>query len=168
MNGGAEVGPALEVVQVRHCYGPATVLDNVSLRAAPGEWLVLLGESGSGKSTLLRIIAGLERPTSGQIFLLGEDRSTCPACNRPVAWMSQSAGCYEHLSVAENLAIAQRLIPRNVQAAGIDIGVWRDELIDRLGLARLLARKPSAISGGERQRTAIARALQHHAHCLAG
>ncbi|MFN6127349.1 MAG: ABC transporter ATP-binding protein [Planctomycetota bacterium] len=159
MNGGAEVGPALEVVQVRHCYGPATVLDNVSLRAAPGEWLVLLGESGSGKSTLLRIIAGLERPTSGQIFLLGEDRSTCPACNRPVAWMSQSAGCYEHLSVAENLAIAQRLIPRNVQAAGIDIGVWRDELIDRLGLARLLARKPSAISGGERQRTAIARAL---------
>lgn len=151
--------PSLQVDRITHCYGPRTVLDQICFDAAPGEWLVLFGESGSGKSTLLRIIAGLERQSHGSIGMLGSDMSLEPAHRRPVAWMSQSAGCYEHLSVAENLSIAQRLIPEPMRRSGIDIAAWREELVRCLGLGPLLDRKPSAISGGERQRAAIARTL---------
>jgi ABC-type sugar transport system ATPase subunit len=156
---GADTGASLQFLRIGHRYGPATVLDDVTFQAARGEWLVLLGESGCGKSTLLRIAAGLERPHTGSVYMLGSDYSMRPPHERPVAWMSQSAGCYEHLSVSENLAIAQRLVPQSIQDTGQSPKQWRDELIDGLELDRLLARKPAEISGGERQRTAIARAL---------
>jgi len=151
--------PSLQVDRITHCYGPRTVLDQIRFDAAPGEWLVLFGESGSGKSTLLRIIAGLERQSHGSIGMLGSDVSLEPAHRRPVAWMSQAAGCYEHLSISENLAIAERLVPEPMRRSGIDAAAFREELVRCLGLGPLLERKPSAISGGERQRAAIARAL---------
>lgn len=159
MNAGIENEAALQFLNIRHRYGTQTILDDVSFSAAIGEWLVLFGESGSGKSTLLRIAAGLERPERGSVIMLGSDRSALPAHQRPVAWMSQTASCYEHLSVSENLAIAQRLIPLEVRTSGIDVDAWRNELIEGLSLPQLLQRKPMEISGGERQRVALARAL---------
>lgn len=159
MNAGTETEAALQFLNIRHRYGAKIILDDVSFSAAMGQWLVLFGESGSGKSTLLRIAAGLERPERGSVFMLGADRSAFSAHQRPVAWMSQTAGCYEHLSVSENLAIAQRLIPLEIRNSGIDVDSWRNELIEGLSLTPLLPRIPSEISGGERQRVAIARAL---------
>jgi ABC-type sulfate/molybdate transport systems ATPase subunit len=159
MMGETENSSSLQFLKIRHRYGSRIVLEDISFSAAQGQWLVLFGESGSGKSTLLRIAAGLERPEQGSVFMFGSDHSQLPAHQRPIAWMSQTADCYEHLSVAENLAIAERLIRPNVSEQPIDIASWRAELIDELRLAPLMARKPSAISGGERQRVAIARAM---------
>jgi ABC-type sugar transport system ATPase subunit len=150
---------AIAFRDIRHRFGPNIVLDQITFRVKPGEWMVLFGASGSGKSTLLRIAAGLERPEVGSVHMLGTDQSQRPSHERPIAWMSQTAGCYEHLSLAENLAIAQRLIPDSVQNSSFDVHAWKQELIDRLELRSLLARKPNAISGGERQRAAIARAF---------
>lgn len=144
---------------IRHRFGPQVVLDQIHLSVSSGEWMVLFGESGSGKSTLLRIAAGLEQPEGGTVHLLGSDQTETPSHSRPIAWMSQAAGCYEHLSLAENLSIAERLIPESVRHSGFDVAAWRQELIDQLGLGSLLARKPNGISGGERQRAAIARAF---------
>ncbi|MCU0709629.1 MAG: ATP-binding cassette domain-containing protein [Pirellula sp.] len=154
-----EPSPAIAFRDVRHRLGPNIVLDQITFNVNPGEWMVLFGESGSGKSTLLRIAAGLERPESGSIHMLGSDQTQRPSHERPIAWMSQTAGCYEHLSLEENLAIAQRLIPDSVRGSSFDVAAWKEELIDRLELRSLLARKPNAISGGERQRAAIARAF---------
>ncbi|MFO0012430.1 MAG: ABC transporter ATP-binding protein [Planctomycetota bacterium] len=155
----SDCGLALEVRDVTHRYDQKVVLDGVSFGVSPGEWVVLFGESGSGKSTLLRVIAGIERPERGSIAMLSSDQTQRPAHQRPVAWMPQSGGCYEHLSIDENLAIAQQLIPDRVRDEGVDVAAWRTELVECLGLGPLLRRKPSAVSGGERQRAAIARAL---------
>jgi sn-glycerol 3-phosphate transport system ATP-binding protein len=159
MMGETENPSSLQFLKIRHRYGSRIILEDISFSATQGQWLCLIGESGSGKSTLLRIAAGLERPEQGSVFMLGSDQSMIPAHQRPIAWMSQTADCYEHLSVAENLAIAERLIRPNVFEHPIDIASWRAELIDELRLAPLMTRKPSAISGGERQRVAIARAM---------
>jgi ABC-type Fe3+/spermidine/putrescine transport system ATPase subunit len=121
--------------------------------------MVLLGESGSGKSTLLRIVAGLERPERGSIAMLGSDQSSVPAHRRPIAWMSQAAGCYEQLSVSENLSIAQRMVDSSAAITRENALAWREELVDGLKLGPLLDREPSSISGGERQRVALARSL---------
>lgn len=157
----AETGnqSALQFLNIRQRYGSRTVLDDIQFSAASGEWLVLFGESGSGKSTLLRIAAGLERPERGSVKMLGAEQSTVPPHQRPVAWMSQTAGCYEHLTVSENLDISERLIPSSVREMSFDVPSWRRELVGELGLGSMLARKPGEVSGGERQRVAIARSL---------
>jgi ABC-type sugar transport system ATPase subunit len=159
MMGETENPSSLQFLKIRHRYGSRIVLEDISFSATKGQWLVLFGESGSGKSTLLRIAAGLERPEQGSVCMLGSDQSMIPAHQRPIAWMSQTADCYEHLSIAENLAIAERLARSHAPEQPIDIASWRTELIDELRLATLMTRKPSAISGGERQRVGIARAL---------
>jgi multiple sugar transport system ATP-binding protein len=117
-----------------------------------GEFLVLLGPSGCGKTTFLRIIAGLERPTSGEILIGGE---VIPPRARGVAMVFQGYGLYPHLTVANNIAFPLRTqgtprpeIKRKVAwAAGL------------LGIDHLLHRRPRQLSGGERRRVALARAI---------
>jgi multiple sugar transport system ATP-binding protein len=128
---------------------------NLDLRIADGERLVLVGPSGSGKSTVLRIIAGLVSPTSGRIFIDGQDVTDVPPERRDLAMVFQSYALYPHKTVRENLAFGLRVrgtareeIERRVQTTA-----------QMLGIDRLLDRMPARLSGGEQQRVAVGRAI---------
>jgi sulfate transport system ATP-binding protein len=120
-----------------------------------GSLTALLGPSGSGKSTLLRVIAGLEAPDSGVVFIEGEDVTTRPARTREVGFVFQHYAAFKHMTVADNVAFGMtvRKRPKDVVRARVA------ELLDLVGLAHLGARYPSQLSGGQRQRMALARAL---------
>lgn len=130
-------------------------VDHVDLASREGEFLVLLGPSGCGKTTLLRMIAGLEEPTSGEIYIGGEKMNGLPPRIRKVAMVFQSYALYPHMTVARNIAFPLRA--EGVDKAEQDKRVrWAAEL---LGIDRYLDRRPRQLSGGERQRVALARAL---------
>ncbi len=130
-------------------------VDDLTLATEEGEYLVLLGPSGSGKSTLLRLIAGLEQPTSGEIYIGGEPMAGLPPRARSIAMVFQSYALYPHKTVYDNIVFP-------LKAQGLESGerparvAWAAEL---LGIGHLLKRKPRQLSGGERQRVALARAL---------
>jgi ABC-type sugar transport system ATPase subunit len=157
--------------------GGVTAVRQVSLTVTGGELLVLLGPSGCGKTTLLRLIAGLERPTSGEVRLDGREVNGLPPTQRDVAMVFQSHALYPHLTVRRNLAFAAelregvgrlrqwlwRLVDR---ARAADIARRRQEIAGRvtetarlLGLGGLLQRRAWELSGGERQRVALGRAM---------
>ena len=128
---------------------------DISLTVDNGEFLTLLGPSGCGKSTLLRLIAGLEQPTSGQIFLGEADLTNIPPGDRNMAMVFQSYALYPHMTVTENIAASLKI--RKTPPAEIHNRV--STVADNLGLSHLLNRKPGQLSGGQRQRVALARAL---------
>lgn len=130
-------------------------VDGVSFVARSERVLTLLGPSGCGKSTLLRIIAGLERPTSGRLLLDGEPLDAIPAGLRGVGFVFQNYALYPHLTVAGNLALA--LEARHVPREEIRARVL--ETAELLGITELLGRRPGQISGGQQQRVALGRAL---------
>jgi len=127
----------------------------VSFAIAAGELLALVGPSGCGKTTTLRLIAGLETPDAGSIKFGDQVVNTVPPKGRDVAMVFQHHALYPHLSAAENLAFGLTL--RGVGRAEISQRV--NEMADKLGISRCLARKPAELSGGERQRVALGRAL---------
>ena len=140
---------------IRKEFGPVTAVDGITLTANDGEFLVLLGPSGCGKTTLLRIIAGLEKQTSGHILIDGQLVDEMPPRARGIAMVFQSYGLYPHLTVWNNIAFPLRTqgarrdeIKRKVE--------WASKL---LGIGHLANRRPRQLSGGERQRVALARAL---------
>jgi multiple sugar transport system ATP-binding protein len=140
---------------IKKQFGEVTAVNGVSLEARDGEFMVLLGPSGCGKTTLLRMIAGLEKQTSGDILIGGHVVNDLPPRARGIAMVFQSYGLYPHLTVWNNIAFplktqgtAREEITRKVE--------WSARL---LGIERLLQRKPRQLSGGERQRVALARAL---------
>jgi putrescine transport system ATP-binding protein len=142
----------LSLRAVSRRFGPVTALDALSLDIAPGEFVALLGGSGSGKSTLLRVVAGFERPDSGQVWLNGADITATPPQRRDVAMMFQSYALFPHMSVSENIAYGLRRA-RQPHAARVA------ELVAMLGLDGLEARRPAQLSGGQQQRVALARAM---------
>lgn len=131
------------------------VLDCVSFAARDGEFLSLLGPSGCGKTTLLRIIAGLDSPDRGSVWIGGRDVSLESPKDRDVAMVFQSYALYPHMSVEENIAMGLRLRG----ASREDIRARVDRAASKLGLSELLARRPGTLSGGQRQRVALARAM---------
>jgi ABC-type sugar transport system ATPase subunit len=135
--------------------GGIEALFPLEFEIAAGELLVVLGPSGSGKSTLLRLIAGLESPSTGAVWIDGRDVSRVPPYRRDVAMVFQNPALYPHLSVFDNLAFGLRArgVSRNQGRARVNT------VAGILGLDHVLARSPSALSGGERQRVAIGRAL---------
>jgi multiple sugar transport system ATP-binding protein len=130
-------------------------VDGVDIETKDGEFLVLLGPSGSGKTTVLRMIAGLEEPTSGEIWIGGRLVNDATPRERGVAMVFQSYALYPHLTVYDNIAFPLKAqgVPRAEHEAKIG---WAAE---KFGIVRLLSRKPRELSGGERQRVALARAL---------
>jgi multiple sugar transport system ATP-binding protein len=130
-------------------------LDGIDLATAEGEYLVLLGPSGCGKTTLLRTIAGLEKPTEGDVLIGGYVVTGLPPRLRKIAMVFQSYALYPHKTVLQNIVFplkAEKMArPERAQKAR-----WAAEL---LGIEPLLGRKPRQLSGGERQRVALARAL---------
>lgn len=143
---------AVELKQVTFGYRGQKVLEDFDWRVSQGEFHSVLGASGSGKTTLLRLIAGLEQPQSGSIWLSSKDATHQPAHRRGLAFVGQSAATYEHLSVLENLKFAEQL------SGEIQAGLMQ-ELTGQFGLGSTLEQKPCELSGGQLQRLAIVRAL---------
>jgi multiple sugar transport system ATP-binding protein len=145
----------VEIRNVDKQFGDHTAISDISLKVNDGELLVLLGPSGCGKSTLLRMIAGLELPTRGEIYI-GERRATrLQPKDRNIAMVFQNYALYPHLTAYENIAFPLRV--RHAPAGTVDKKVrWAAELV---GLGGMLKRKPRQMSGGERQRIALARSL---------
>jgi iron(III) transport system ATP-binding protein len=138
-------------------FGSIQAVDDVSLDVTPGEIVALLGPSGSGKSSLLRIIAGIERPTSGRVSLDGSEvagpRGFLEPEHRRVGMVFQDYALFPHLTVAANVAFGLTGQDRH------DVARTVGTLLERVGLSRYAASYPHMLSGGERQRVALARAL---------
>ena len=136
-------------------YGAATAVDDVSLTIEAGTLVTLLGPSGCGKTTTLRMIAGLEMPTSGTLFIGGRNVTLQPTWERDVGLVFQSYALFPHLSVLENVAYGLRSEGR----AANEAHAKAREGLATVGLAALEARLPSELSGGQQQRVAVARAI---------
>jgi ABC-type sugar transport system ATPase subunit len=134
----------------------------IELTIASRELMVVLGPSGSGKTTLLRLIAGLESPDAGGVWIDGRDMTRVPAHRRDVAMVFQNPALYPHLSVFDNIAfgLKARGVPRNQVRTQVNM------VAGLLGLDALLLRRPSRLSGGERQRVAIGRAIARQPRVL--
>jgi len=130
-------------------------VQNVDLTIPSGELVVLVGPSGCGKSTTLRIIAGLEEPTAGRVFIGERDVTDVPPAQRDIAMVFQNYALYPHMTVFDNLAFALRM--RKMPRAQIRQRV--EDAAAALGIDAYLDRKPKALSGGQRQRVAIGRAV---------
>ena len=155
MNRIATADKGLTVENLHKSFGDERVLNDVSLEVAPGEFFTLLGPSGCGKTTLLRMIAGLELPDAGRIYLGGEEITHLPASQRQVNTVFQSYALFPHLSVYENIAFGLRA--RKFPQTEIQRRV--DGRLEMLDLGRLAQRRPHQLSGGQKQRVALARAL---------
>jgi ABC-type Fe3+/spermidine/putrescine transport system ATPase subunit len=147
--------PLLRIEGLSSSWGPTPVLRSVDLRVEGGEYFVLLGPNGSGKTTLLRLIAGLERPTRGQIRLEGRDLAGVPTHRRGIGLMFQDPALFTHRSVYENIAYAPLLQRRPRREVEAEV----DGLVRLLRLEGFEDRSPDSLSGGERQRVALARTL---------
>src|SRR5437773_11879350 len=145
-------------VEIRHLskrFGDLYAVNDVDLAIREGEFLVLLGPSGCGKTTLLRMIAGLERPTAGEILIGGERVDDAPPRARGIAMVFQSYALYPHRTVARNISFP-------LEAAGQLRATIAQKVrwsADLFGITRYLDRYPRQLSGGERQRVALCRAL---------
>jgi lactose/L-arabinose transport system ATP-binding protein len=145
----------LQLRGVNKNFGAVPVIRNVDLDIGDGEFVVFVGPSGCGKSTLLRTISGLEEPTSGQVFIGGEDVTDFDPSERGVAMVFQSYALYPHMTVEQNLGFGLRMggMPREQVAARVA------EAARILEIGELMGRKPRQLSGGQRQRVAIGRAI---------
>ena len=160
-----ELSPAIRLRSVsRHYVMGGSVIravNEVSLMVPTGEFLALLGSSGSGKSTLLNLIAGLDRPSSGSVIAEGQDLSKMSSLDlaryrrQTVGMVFQSFNLLPRMTLEENVELPLRLaeVDRSERAARVR------EALERVGLERRIGHRPSELSGGEQQRTAIARAL---------
>ncbi len=145
----------IEIKNVVKRFGRTTAVDDVSIEIADGEFLVLVGPSGCGKTTTLRMVAGLERITSGEITVAGQRVNQLAPKDRDLAMVFQSYALYSHLDVRGNLGFA-------LKASGApkaEIAAKIDRVANMLGLEDLLDRKPKMMSGGQRQRVALGRAI---------
>jgi multiple sugar transport system ATP-binding protein len=145
----------VELIGIKKHFEGVKAVDGIDLAIGDGEFLALLGPSGSGKTTLMRLVAGLERPTEGQILIDGEVVNDMTPRERCIAMVFQSYALYPHKTVFGNIAFPLSVEgrPKHEQRKKAE---WAAGL---LGIAHLLDRMPSQISGGERQRVAIARAM---------
>ena len=150
---------SIEAKSISKRFGDFAALDRVDLSVKEGDLLALLGPSGSGKTTLLRIIAGLESPDAGRVFIDGEDATDHAVGDRGIGFVFQHYALFKHMSVLENVAFGLRVKPRRQRLPDREIRRRALELLDFVQLAGLSARMPAQLSGGQRQRVALARAL---------
>jgi sulfate/thiosulfate transport system ATP-binding protein len=136
-------------------FGSFRAVDDIDFVAHEGKITALLGPSGSGKSTVLRMLAGLERPTSGRIVIAGEDQTYRSVQERQIGFVFQHYALFRHMTVRQNVAfgLSVRKDSKDKQRARVD------ELLDLVQLGAFAHRYPDQLSGGQRQRVALARAL---------
>ena len=154
--------PAIRFDDVSRHFGDVKAVDHANLEIQDGEFFSMLGPSGSGKTTCLRMIAGFDRPTSGNIFLYGKDVSNLPPYERDVNTVFQDYALFPHMTIEDNIAYG--LMVKGVPKAERYKRV--DEILDLVRLPGFGYRKPSQLSGGQRQRVALARALINHPKVL--
>ena len=145
----------LELRGIAHNWGASRVLSGVDLTLAGGEIVAILGPSGSGKSTLLKIVAGLETPSAGQVWIKGQNVTLWPPEQRRCALMFQDFALFSHLNVLDNVAfgLLEQGIGRSRARA------LAQDMLALFGLAAMAMRRVWTLSGGEQQRVALARAL---------
>ena len=146
---------ALEFKDVSKSYNENIAVDTISFTVNKGEFFSLLGPSGCGKTTTLRLVAGLEEPTSGDIFIDGKNVNDLEPHLRPVNTVFQSYSLFPHLSVQENIVFGLKIRKFNQQ----EIEERLEEVISIIDLKEYLKRKPHQLSGGQQQRVQLARAL---------
>jgi len=146
---------SIAVEGVTRRFGGFIAVDDVSLEVAGGSLTALLGPSGSGKSTLLRIIAGLERPDAGSVWIAGSEATALPPQRRGVGFVFQHYAAFKHMTVRDNIAFGLKVRRR----ARVEIRERVDELLNLVQLEGLGDRYPAQLSGGQRQRMSLARAL---------
>ncbi len=147
--------PLIQFKNVTKTFGDFTAIDDLSIDIFEREFFALLGPSGCGKTTLMRMLAGFEAPSSGTIYLGGQDISPIPPNKRAVNMMFQSYALFPHLSIWENIAFG---LKREGQSKEV-VAQRVDEMLRLTRLTKFARRKPHQISGGQRQRVALARSL---------
>lgn len=158
----ALAGALLDIRGVTKKFGTNSVLRNISLQIADGEFLTILGESGSGKTTLLRIIAGFETADEGEVWMGGERLDVLPPYKRKVNTVFQNYALFPHLTVEENVGYGLRV-------AKVPSAELKTRVNDALGMVKMTTfakSEPSKISGGQQQRVALARALVNRPRLL--
>jgi len=143
-------------------FGEVLAVDHINLDIKAGEFVTLLGPSGCGKTTTMRMIAGLETPTSGTIYLEGQDYTNTPPEKRPVNMVFQAYALFPHLTIAENIAFGPRI--KKIPSDKIQSDV--EEMLRLVQLEGYGPRRPDQLSGGQAQRVALARALINHPKVL--
>jgi sulfate transport system ATP-binding protein len=146
---------AISIRRVSKRFGDFVALENVSLAIPGGSLTALLGPSGSGKSTLLRVIAGLEVPDTGDVYIAGKDTTNLTPQKRGVGFVFQHYAAFKHMTVRDNIAFGLKIRKRPKK----EIAARVDELISLVQLEGFGDRYPAQLSGGQRQRMALARAL---------
>lgn len=154
--------PAIRFDKVSRHFGEVKAVDQADLEIRDGEFFSMLGPSGSGKTTCLRMLAGFDRPTSGNIFLYGQDVSNLPPYERDVNTVFQDYALFPHMSVGDNIAygLMVKRVPNPERMRRVD------EMLELVRLSGFAGRKPAQLSGGQRQRVALARALINHPKVL--
>ncbi|MBA7521840.1 Maltose/maltodextrin import ATP-binding protein MalK [subsurface metagenome] len=146
---------AVDFQRITKVYHHQTVLKNISFKIEAGKFAVIFGPPGCGKSIILRLLAGLEKPTSGRIYMRGEDVTDIPPGERGIGYVPQSFALYPHYKVYDNIAYPLRLM--GVHKAELDPVVRQAAEMLRIDL--LLNKFPDQLSGGEKQRVALARGV---------
>jgi putative ABC transport system ATP-binding protein len=152
------MAPLVRVEAVSKAFGSVRALDGVSFDVLPGEWIAIMGPSGSGKTTLINILGGLDRPTSGSVFVDDLEVGSLPEREltryraEKIGFVFQQFHLVPYLSAAENVMLAQYF--HSVADEG-----EANRALDRVGLADRRDHLPGELSGGEQQRVALARAL---------
>jgi len=153
----------LSLKAIRKMFGAHAAVDSIDLDIAEGEFFTIVGPSGSGKTTLLRMLAGMDQPTSGNIFLRGQRINDLPANKRPTCMVFQSLALFPHRTVGQNIEFSLKIrgeAPEKRKARAL-------ELMDLLRLPRTYyGKNVLKCSGGERQRVALARALAYDPQIL--
>lgn len=140
---------------IKKTFNNIDVIDNISLTIPSGSFTVLVGPSGCGKSTTLRMIAGLEEPTSGEIWIDGQKVNQIDPGKRDIAMVFQNYALYPTMNVKENIEFGLK----NRKIAKPERNQIIADIVETVGLSEFLSRKPSELSGGQRQRVALARAM---------
>jgi putative spermidine/putrescine transport system ATP-binding protein len=148
-------GVAVELTDLTRTYGSVKALDGLNLKMEPGEFIALLGPSGCGKTTALRILAGLDKATSGTVTVDGRDLTSVPANKRDMGMVFQAYSLFPHLTASENVEFGLKMRggakgERARRAA---------EMLELVGLSEHTHKYASEMSGGQQQRVALARAL---------
>ena len=146
---------SIQVRGLTKSFGSFRAVDDVTFEAAEGTITALLGPSGSGKSTVLRMIAGLEQPDSGSVWVAGEELTEASVQDRRLGFVFQHYALFRHMTVRKNVAfgLSVRRVDKATQRERVE------ELLELVGLAPFGDRYPDQLSGGQRQRVALARAL---------
>jgi len=154
--------PAIKFDQVSRHFGEVKAVDQVTLEIRDGEFFSMLGPSGSGKTTCLRMIAGFDKPTSGKIYLYGQDVSDLPPYDRDVNTVFQDYALFPHMTIDDNVAYGLMIkgVPKAERIKRVA------EMLELVRLPGFGQRRPSQLSGGQRQRVALARALINHPKVL--